>query len=617
MTNESGECVATSSVLPFSNDLSSNSIFVSVLVLLVVYFVIEKYEILYHGKLWIEYLTTTVPKIEVSMSSEEAEDDGVAGEPVSDMQLLTDDKKKINCYDPSTKQFIGHAKNMSADEVNEILQKAKAAQTEWNKTSYAQRRMVLRTIQKYVCQHVEDIVRVSARESGKPKVDAVMGEILTTCEKIRTICEWGELWLRPDSRPTGPMMAHKSAWVEYVPLGVIVAIAPWNYPFHNSINHVISGIMAGNAVVGKVSEYASWSAAYFGRIIQQALIVNGHNPDLVATVTGLPESGVALCTSPLVDKIIFTGSTPIGKLVMKSAAQNLTPLVLELGGKDVMVFRHDVKVPSIVPFVMRGCFQNSGQNCVGVERVLVYESIHDEFLKHIVPKVKALRQGNPLPSCGADGKVDCGSMIMPRQLEIVKALVDDAVRKGATLHCGGKPNPQLNGQFFEPTVLSGVTPEMDVFNQEVFGPVMTIVKVPEDDDEECVKLVNECKFGLGSSIFTADDSKGLELGRRFCTGMLTVNDYASNYLVQALPFGGVKESGFGRFAGIEGLRALCCERAICVDKTSLIRTSIPPVINYPIDSVRGFAFTESLVQLFYNENIIGKIKGIIGLIKNG
>lgn len=214
--------------------------------------------------------------------------------------------------------------------------------------------------------------------------------------------------------------------------------------------------MAGNAVVGKVSEHASWSAAYFGRILHQALVVNGHNPDVVATVTGLAESGVALCTSPLVDKIIFTGSTPIGRRVMESAAKNLTPLVLELGGKDVMVFRQDVKLPSVIPFVMRGCFQNSGQNCVGVERVLVYESIYDDFLELVVPRVKALRQGNPLPSScagGSDGKVDCGSMIMPRQLEIVQALVEDAVKKGAILHCGGKANPNLNGQFFEPTVL--------------------------------------------------------------------------------------------------------------------------------------------------------------------
>jgi delta 1-pyrroline-5-carboxylate dehydrogenase len=158
---------------------------------------------------------------------------------------------------------------------------------------------------------------------------------------------------------------------------------------------------------------------------------------------------------------------------------------------------------------------------------------------------------------------------------------------------------------------------MDIFNQEVFGPVMTIVTVPNDDDDECVRLVNQSAFGLGSSIFSGNDAKALAIGRKFHTGMLTVNDYASNYLIQSLPFGGVKESGFGRFAGIEGLRALCLERSIVVDKTPLIRTSIPTPIDYPIDMAKGYPFTESLVQLFYNENIIGKLMGILGLVKNG
>lgn len=211
--------------------------------------------------------------------------------------------------------------------------------------------------------------------------------------------------------------------------------------------------MAGNAVVGKVSEHASWSSAYYGKIIKTALEVNGHNPDLVATITGMAGAGQALVSDPLVDKIIFTGSTPIGRKVMEAASKNLTPVILELGGKDAMVFRHDCKLGSIIPWVLRGCYQNSGQNCVGVERVLVYESLHDEFIKAVVPKVKAIRQGVPLNVCGADGKVDCGSLIMPSQMDIVQALVDDAVKKGATLHCGGKKNSSLDGQFFEPTVL--------------------------------------------------------------------------------------------------------------------------------------------------------------------
>ena len=145
---------------------------------------------------------------------------------------------------------------------------------------------------------------------------------------------------------------------------------------------------------------------------------------------------------------------------------------------------------------------------------------------------------------------------------------------------------------------------------------MTIIKVPNDSDEECIKLVNNCEFGLGSSIFTADAAKGLEVGRQFRTGMLTVNDYASNYLVQSLPFGGCGETGFGRFAGIEGLRALCLERSISVDRIPGVKTSIPTCIDYPIDTAKGFPFTVSLVQLFYHESLLAKVKGIFGLIKN-
>lgn len=216
---------------------------------------IEKHHIVYHFKLWIEYLTTTVPTLDVPMTPAESEDDGVKGEPVKTMELLDGtDKTKLNCYDPSTKQFIGRAPNMTSTDVEQILLKAKEAQDEWKRTTFAQRRMVLRTIQKYIVQHVEDICRVSARESGKPLLDGVLGEVLTTCEKIRTICECGELWLRPDYRSTGPMMMHKTAWVEYVPLGVIVAIAPWNYPFHNSVSIVsmkfLHPSLAGNFTEG-------------------------------------------------------------------------------------------------------------------------------------------------------------------------------------------------------------------------------------------------------------------------------------------------------------------------------------------------------------------------------
>jgi aldehyde dehydrogenase (NAD+) len=384
------------------------------------------------------------------------------------------------------------------------------------------------------------------------------------------------------------------------------------------LNHIISGIFAGNAVVGKVSEYTCWSSLYYSRIVRQALQVHGHDPDLVQTVTGFGDAGSALVADPLVDKIIFTGSPEIGKKVMTTAAQHLKPVILELGGKDVMVICDDVKLESsvVIPHCMRGCFQNCGQNCIGVERVLVYESIYDTFLNIVVPKVDALRQGIPLATCGSTGNVDCASMVTAFQIDAVQELVDDAVFKGANLHCGGRRS-DLPGQFYIPTVLSGVTPEMRIFSEEVFGPIMTVIKVPKDDDDECLRLVNGTRFGLGSSVYSANKARALRLARQFRTGMCTVNDFASNYLVQSLPFGGVKESGFGRFGGIEGLQALCLERSLLVDRIPGIQTSIPPPLDYPIDPHKGMAFGESLIQFFYNETWIGKIKGILGLIKNG
>jgi len=412
-------------------------------------------------------------------------------------------------------------------------------------------------------------------------------------------------------------MMHKNAYVEYIPLGVLGVIAPWNYPFHNMLNHIISGIFAGNAVVGKVSEHTSWSAEYFSRIVQKSLEVHGHDPNLVQTVTGFGDAGAALVSDPLVDKIIFTGSPQVGRLVMKGAAPHLKPVILELGGKDPMVFCDDVKLEAVLPWAMRGCFQNCGQNCCGVERLFVYESIHDEFINAVKPKIEGLRQGIPLATCGADGDVDCGSMVMERQIDIIQELVDDAVSKGATVHCGGKRNPTLQGQFYEPTLISGITSEMRISKEEVFGPIMSVTKVPNDNDEECVRLVNDCDFGLGSSVYAGNQRRGEKIGFRIRSGMFTVNDFGVNYLIQSLPFGGVKESGFGRFAGPEGLRACCLERSIVLDRIPGVRTAIPPPIDYPINKEKGLPFATSLIQLFYNESIVGKLMGILGLIKYG
>jgi len=248
----------------------------------------------------------------------------------------------------------------------------------------------------------------------------------------------------------------------------------------------------------------------------------------------------------------------------------------------------------------------------------VYEGIFDSFISGIKEKVSGLRQGIPLQCCGSDGDVDCGAMVMDGQIDIIQSLIDDAVAKGATVHCGGKRNSQqLTGQFYEPTLISGVTSDMRIWKEELFGPVMCVVKVPNNDDDECIRMVNDCSFGLGSSVYSGDKKRAEAMGTRIRSGMFTANDFGVNYLIQSLPFGGVKESGFDRFAGPEGLRACCLERSIVVDRIPGVKTSIPPPIDYPIDPNKGLPFGTSLVNLFYNESVVGKFKAILGLIKYG
>ena len=382
------------------------------------------------------------------------------------------------------------------------------------------------------------------------------------------------------------------------------------------LNHIISGIFAGNAVVGKVSEHTSWSAEYFGRIVQKALETHGHDPNLVQTVTGFGDAGAAIVSEPLVAKIIFTGSPAVGRKVMEGASAFLKPVILELGGKDPMVLVDDIDINAVIPWALRGCFQNCGQNCCGIERIFCYEGVYDAFIAAIKPRVESLVQNIPLATCGSTGQVDCGAMVMDAQISIVQELIDDAVKKGAILHVGGKRNPNLNGQFYEPTLISGITSDMRISQEEVFGPVMAIAKVANNNDAECVRMVNNCDFGLGSCVYAKDQKRGERIAAQIKCGMSTVNDFGVNYLIQALPFGGVKESGFGRFAGPEGLRACCLERSVVVDKIPGVRTSIPPPLQYPM-TPRSILFGSSLLQLFYDESWIGKFWGIIGLIKHG
>ncbi|CAD2217975.1 aldehyde dehydrogenase (NAD+) [Angomonas deanei] len=418
-------------------------------------------------------------------------------------------------------------------------------------------------------------------------MDGTLGEMLTTLEKLRWTAANGEDVLKEEVRDVGLMTIHKRAAVNYVPFGVIGAIVSWNYPFHNIYGPMISALFAGNAFVGKVSEYSSFYASYYESIVRDGLRQLGYSPDLVHFLTGFAETGEALVSS--VDKVTFIGSPGVGKIIMRNASATLTPVVLELGGKDPAVICDDADYDQVFPIVMRGNFQNCGQNCVGLERIVVHEKLHDRLVEDVTRQVRSLTQGPASEKCYDLGAMTMGKAAIPK----IEQLVRDTVAAGATLVCGGKA---VNDRFFPPTVLINVTPDMPIAQEEVFGPVLVVLKFKTD--KEAIEIVNSCAYGLGSSVFSKDIQRAQVIANGIRTGMVNINDFGINYLCQSLPFGGVKISGFDRFAGREGLRGNCVVRASTTDRIPGVKTVIPPILQYPISDA-AFGFMENLSQVLY------------------
>jgi len=398
----------------------------------------------------------SVPRIVVSLDEDEAKDE-ISRSKFDPKDFDTRSKTKIPCWDPSTMDFLGNAKVTSPKEVREKVKLARKAQQEWKSSSFEQRKHLMRIMLRYIVENQETIARVAVRENGKTLVDAAFGEILVTCEKLKWLAEEGEQWLQPEHRTTGTLMMMKRVRVEYQPFGVIGAIVPWNYPFHNVFNPLSACLFSGNAICIKVSEYSSWSVKFFQKIIRASLKAADAPLDLVQFVTGFGETGNALVTSG-VDKIIFVGSPGIGVKVMEAAAKRLTPVVLELGGKDPFVVCNDVDVSAVVQTACRGVFQNMGQNCAGPERFFVMESVYDEFCNKAESIISRLHQGPPL-SKSTSRFTDCGATTMGhRQMIAYQKLVDDAVSRGAKvcLCCSAKrENIFLSlSQFLIPTYYS-------------------------------------------------------------------------------------------------------------------------------------------------------------------
>ena len=465
----------------------------------------------------------------------------------------------ITSINPGTGQPIGEVADLSAAEVRAAVDLARAAQREWAKLSLDTRCQRVLKFAEVVMARAEEMIEILVREGGKTRLEALGMELVVVADLVRYFAKHAPEILAPVPIPLH-LLKHRASYLHFVPRGVIGIIAPWNFPFSIPIGETMMSLIAGNGVVLKPSEVTPLVALKAKELYLAAELP----PDLFQVVTGRGATGAALIDSGI-DKCVFTGSVATGKKVAAACGERLIPCTLELGGKAPAVVCADADLDRTAAAITWGGFANSGQVCASVERVYVVDEVHDALVERIVALTRQLRQGDASSTLS---DVDIGAMAWEQQVSTVEKLVASALAGGAKLEAGGHRGAGP-GQFFEPTVLTRCRQDMDVMQKEIFGPVIPIMRVA--DEEEAVRLANDSHLGLLAYVFTRDRERGRRIAEQIAAGTVMVNDVLATYGCPETPWGGVKESGIGRTHSAMGLRELCETRHVNHDRVALAR----------------------------------------------
>lgn len=461
---------------------------------------------------------------------------------------------RIPVENPATGQTVAHVPEMDAAEVAELVARARRAQPSWEALGFEGRAEVMYAARAWIVDNRDRMLRTIMEETGKTREDAIVGDWSFICDSLGFWAKRAEGYLKDERvRPHSPFLLGKRIVVRHRPVGVVGVIGPWNFPLNLCFGDAIAALMAGNAAVLKPSEVTPLSTL----LMAEGMRAAGLPEDVMLVATGRGETGGSLVDGA--DVIMFTGSTATGKKVMARAAETLTPVSLELGGKDPMIVLRDADLERAANMAVSGAMANGGQVCTSVERVYVEEPVYDDFVGRVADKAGALRQGPP----DEPGSVDVGAVTFAHQAEIIEEHVRDAVEKGATVLVGGERG-EGPGRFFQPTVLTGVDHSMKAMTEETFGPTLPIMKVR--DEEEALRLANDTPYGLNSSVFTRDLERGEAVARRIQAGNTCVNDALVNFLAQEAPFGGVKSSGIGARHSAQGIRKYTSSQTILITR---------------------------------------------------
>ncbi len=460
---------------------------------------------------------------------------------------------KIKTINPTTEEVIKEFEISDKKTVFRSVKKAEMAFTEWKKIDISEREQIIKKFSGLLGKKKDEIAELISKEVGKNMTESE-SEIEGSLDNINWFISEVRKIVRDEIVKLD--IENVTAKLRFEPVGVVGIITPWNFPVDSPLWKIIPALLTGNTVVFKPSELSIICGLKIAEILKEAGIPEG----VFNVVIGNETTGKYLVSSK-VNMISFTGSSKAGKDVASRAGKGLKKVVLELGGSDPFIVFEDAVFEQAVNAAVFGRFLNCGQVCTSAKRIFVYKNTYDSFLESFVEKVKRLKVGNPL-----DKNTEIGPMVSKKQLEILERQVNDAVDKGAKIICGGK-RIGGRGYFYEPTVLTNVRRDMTVLNEEVFGPVASVLSFKSI--KEVIKLANNTKYGLGASIWTHNIKTAEEMIKSLESGMIWINDFGTPY--PQCPQGGIKESGIGRELSKYGVLEFCNMKTAVISEDKSVK----------------------------------------------
>ena len=447
----------------------------------------------------------------------------------------------FSSYNPYTQQKLKDYQFSSEKEINDNLSKAHNSYFEWRKLSVKDRAYQLKQVGLLLLEYKDEAAQLITDEMGKP-----ISQSISEIEKCATLCDY--YYKNSDSFLATHSGPDSDSYIHYEPLGVILGIMPWNFPFWQVFRFVVPSLIAGNAVIIKHALNVPECALFIEDLFKKALLL----PDVFQNMFLSNESTEQLISKPIIKGVSLTGSTRAGRAVGAAAGKAIKPVILELGGSNAMLVFNDADIDKAVKSCVQGRFANNGQSCIAVKRLLIDESIQGVFIKKLQSEISSFKVGNP-------NNVDTyiSSLAKPEFAQILKSQIEDSVKLGAEVLVGGG----YNGSCFEPTVVTRVSKDMPLFKQEAFGPVLSITTFKTD--QEAIDLANATEFGLGVSLFSDNIEKMKSLIPFFDDGAVFINSFVKSR--PSLPFGGTKTSGIGRELAEQGLKAFVNIKTVVIN----------------------------------------------------